>query len=573
MMKLSRSLLKKLSWLAIVALVIQFPVSAQGETTKPAFVSPDARNIEAGYWQGFFHPNSFLPLSYLPNPNAVTEYHRRVFGAVLPPCDGTQTACVSEVAYQLPGSSWKIATPSSDQTQRDVFEGSLLPNNEWELIDTSLFAEDVSKNRPEGDAARLWVFSDAPHGGGNTYQVSAQLSGGYDPKAAYMPDKFIVQVIPQKRVRMELSQSVQNCLEPTSSFIRSKRTDVSGNCVTNYDFPQELNIRIKIKLATFLPYINGWFDSRIRDFTIDIDEKEKLMTLEGKPLIVPTASSRAIKYSELESQGLNPVSKEIQEMQTKGNIGTGGSYQLNTPQALEDFIKIGKNILPRALGENTIWQLSSLPQFYYENTKCLNKGIINGIVSTNATVYDSTAPKWSDADSSLNFRVGAAHHLSNNEVFKGYYSMAVNNITARCFWGNNLSTANASISVVGQDGQQSVATTSVVPRNGWTYFNASGFTFSVPSIKVKFVAPPTPTPTPTPTASPIAEQTPKATPSVQPTAAPKVSQAVTKKLTITCIKKRLSEKSLRSNQSVLEDLLKSRVLSLSQVARICHNLR
>lgn len=62
MMKLSLSLLKKLSWLAIVAIVIQFPVSAQGETTKPAFVSPDGNNVAAGYWRGFFYPNAFFYL-------------------------------------------------------------------------------------------------------------------------------------------------------------------------------------------------------------------------------------------------------------------------------------------------------------------------------------------------------------------------------------------------------------------------------------------------------------------------------------------------------------------------------
>ena len=542
-MRVSRRYLKNLSWLAIVALLIQFPTSAVGESTKPAFVSPDGRNVAVGYWRGFFYPNAFLPLSYLPNFNAVTEHQRRVFGAVLPPCDGSQTACISEVSYQLPNGAWKLATPTSDVTQRDVFQGSLLPNNEWELHNTSLFPEDVQNNRPQGDAARLWVFSDAPHGGGNTYQVSAQFTGGYDPTRIYNPDNFMVQVIPQKRVRMEFLQSEQNCPGPASIFVRSKATDTTGNCITNYDFPKELNIRLKIQLASYLRFINGWFDSRIKDLVIDINEVDKTMTLEGMPLIVPTASSRAVKYEELESQGLNPVSKQVQELQTRGNTGTAGMYQLNTPQSLEEFIKIGKNILPNALGENTVWQLSSLPQYYYENTKCLNKGIINGIVSTNATVYDSTAPKWSESDSSLNFRVGAAHHLSNNEVFKGYYSMIVNNITARCYWGNNLSAANASISVVGQDGQQNIATTSVVPRNGWTYFNASGFTFSVPTIKVKFIAPtPTPTPTPslTPTPTPIAsapasaQPTPSVTPTVQASPTP-VSKKI-KKITITCIK-------------------------------------
>jgi hypothetical protein len=540
-MRVSRKNLRKLSWLAIVALLVQIPSSAQGEETKPAFVSPDSRKIQVGFWQGFFHPNAFLPLSYLPNFNAVTDFQKRIFGAVLPPCDGNQTACISQVEYQLPGGDWKPATPTSDLTQRDVFQGSLLPNGEWELHYTSQYSEDLNKNRPQGDAARLWVFSDASHGGGNTYQVSAQLTGGYESTDRYMPDNFVVQVIPQKRVRVESTDAPKNCLEPQSTFIRSKPTDTVGNCVTNYDFPKELNIRIKIKLASFLNSINGWFDSRIRDLTIDIDEMSRTMTLEGKPLIVPTAATRQIKYEELESQGLNPVSKNVQEIQTRSNLGTGGSYQLNTPQTINEFIKIGKNLLPSALGENTIWQINSLPQFYYENTKCLNKGIINGIVSTNATVYDSTAPKWNDDDSSLNFRVGAAHHLSNKDVFRGYYSMIVNNVTARCYWGNNLANASASISVLGENGEQNVATTSVVTRNNWTYFNASGFTFSTPTIKVKYVAPtPTPTPTPVMTASPTPTPSASPTPSVTSTPSPVSNQI--KKITITCIKGKLTKK-------------------------------
>ena len=544
-MKVSRTILKKFSWLAIVALLVQFPSSAQGEATKPAFVSPDGRNVDVGNWRGFFYPYAFLPLSYLPNFNAVTEHQRRVFGSVLPPCDGSQTACISEVAYQLPGGTWKVANPTADQTQRDVFQGSLLPNGDWEMHNTSLFPEDVSKNRPQGDAARLWTFSDAPHGGGLGYQVSVQITGGYDPIGGYMPDNFNVQVVPQKRVRMEWSQSTKDCPEPSSTFIRSKQTDTVGNCVTNYDFPQDITLRIKIKLGTFLPSLSGWFNSRIKDILIDINESEKTMTLEGKPLIVPTASTRAVKYEELESQGLNIVPKNIQEIQTRGNTGTAGMYSLNTPNSVDEFIKLDRFLLENALGENTIWQLSSLPQYYYQDTKCLNKGIINGIVSTNATVFDSSAPKWNTADSSLNFRVGAAHHLSNKDVFQGYYSMIVNNVTARCYWGNNLANASASISVLGENGQQSVATTSVVTRSNWVYFNASGFTFSTPTIKVKYVAPsPTPTPTPSQTPAVTASSTPA--PSASPTPSTASKQAAVsnkiKKVTITCIKGKLIKK-------------------------------
>ena len=207
-------------------------------------------------------------------------------------------------------------------------------------------------------------------------------------------------------------------------------------------------------------------------------------------------------------------------------MGTGGSEQLNTPQALESFLRLGTNILPSALGENTIWQVSSLTQTL-DNAKCLDKGIVNGIVSTNATVYDSTAPKWNQEDSSLNFRVGAAHRKSNNEVFQGYYSLTVNKVTANCYWGNNFNNANATVSVIGKDGEQNVSTSSFTTSNGWVNFVASGFTFSAPTIKVKYVAPkvdPTPSPMPTPSLSASVSATPK------PTIAP------IKKITITCVK-------------------------------------
>ena len=522
--------LRVLLTLSLALFLVQWPTITFAENTKPAFVSPDGRNVPVGSWRDFFYPNAFLPLSYLPDLNAVTQNHRTIFGSVLPPCDGKQGACISEVSYQIGNGEWFKAIPTSDQSQRDIYIGSLLPNGGWELLETKLFPEDVSKNLPQGDAARLWSFPQAAHGGGDTFQVSAQLSGTYGSNGIYSPDSFNLQIIPQKRV---LNVTNQECPD-TSIFYQTKRLNPVGLCVTNFDFPSNINIRVKINLATFLNSINGWFDSRIKDLGIDIDSQQKTLTIEGKPLTVPTASSREIKYEELAGLGLSPIPTNVQEVQTKGNTGTAGVEQLNTPQALENFLKLGTNILPAALGENTIWQVSSLTQTL-DNAKCLDKGIVNGIVSTNATVYDSTAPRWSQEDSSLNFRVGAAHHKSNNEVFQGYYSLTMNKVTANCFWGNTFSNANATVSVIGQSGEQNVSTSSFTTSNGWVNFVASGFTFSAPTIKVKYVAPKTDvTPTPTPT--------PSASPTVTASATPKPTVAPIKKITITCVKGKVVKK-------------------------------
>ena len=520
---------------AMSLFLVQWPSVTFAENTKPAFVAPDSRNVPVGSWRNFFYPNAYLPLSYLPNLNAVTQEQRSIFGAVLPPCDGQQVACISEVSYQIGNGEWFRATATSDQSQRDVYIGSLLPNGEWELLETKLFPEDVSRNLPQGDAARLWSFPQSPHGGGDTYQVSAQLSGSYITNGMYVPNSFNLQIIPQKRL---IGLASSEC--PSGSIhYQTKRLNPVGLCSTNFDFPSNINIRVKVNLGTFLNSINGWFDSRIKDLGIDIDIQQRVLTIEGKPLTVPTASSRAIKYEELAGLGLPEIPLNIQAAQNRANFGTGGSEQLNTPQALESFLRLGNNILPTALGENTIWQVSSLTQTL-ENAKCLDKGIVNGIVSTNATVYDSTAPKWNEQDSSLSFRVGAAHHKSNNEVFQGYYSLTMNKATANCYWGNSFSNANATVSVIGQDGEQNISTSSFTTSNGWVNFVASGFTFSAPTIKVKYVAPPAPAPTPSPT--PVVTQTPPTIEITAPIVAQKPNPIVARKITITCVKGRAVKK-------------------------------
>lgn len=516
--------------LILVLLSLQTPFLATADTSQPAFVSPDARDVPMGYWRDFFYPNHFLPLSYLPDSQNSDPYFKSAFSSVLPQCDGTQNACLSEVSYQLGSGEWINASPATEAVQRTYVGGALLPNGKWDFFLTKTFPEDLSRNLPQGDAARLWEFPTAVHGGGNKYLVAAQFSGtSIDGK--YDANNFALQIVPQKRIyNVEGDTSCPKNWQQTSPDMNT--FPMLGMCAINYDFPTDLNIRVKIRLGNLIKSLNGWFDSRISNLNIDIDNQSTIMTIEGKPLSIPSASSRDFKYEELSGLGLPSIPQEIQASQNKGNTGTAGMERLNTPEALAMFLKMDTNILPTAIGVNTLWQISSLP-LDIQNSICVNKGIVNGIVSTNATVYEAAAPKWNTSDQSLNFRVGAPHFLTDNSVFQGYYSLIVNKITAKCFWGDNLTNAKATVSVVGQDGQANLATTSVVTKNDWIHFNASGFTFSSPSIKVKMEVPaPTPTPTPSPTPSESSTPTSSATPTT----------AAQKKITITCVKGKVTKK-------------------------------
>jgi hypothetical protein len=144
-----------------------------------------------------------------------------------------------------------------------------------------------------------------------------------------------------------------------------------------------------------------------------------------------------------------------------------------------------------------------------------SRGIL-GQVSTNATVYSISAPLWDAATDSLSFTVAAPSFDSDGEKKKGVYDLVLREDIAKCLWGKELSKTSAKIEILNADGTSQVATTTFKLLNGYVYFRAAGFHYSVPKIKVSVID---------------AVPTPKAT------------SAVSKKMsTITCVKGKLSKK-------------------------------
>jgi hypothetical protein len=56
---------------------------------------------------------------------------------------------------------------------------------------------------------------------------------------------------------------------------------------------------------------------------------------------------------------------------------------------------------------------------------------------------------------------------------------------ARCLYGFNSAPLKASIQIVNENGQNSVATTVISEKDGWLKLGAYGFTFSSPTLRVK----------------------------------------------------------------------------------------
>jgi hypothetical protein len=117
-------------------------------------------------------------------------------------------------------------------------------------------------------------------------------------------------------------------------------------------------------------------------------------------------------------------------------------------------------------------------------TTCFTAGDgLKGIVTTNATVYSAGPPAF--VDGTLNYQVAAPHFNRDGTVFKGDYTLVLDSKVARCLYKFSSAPIQATISVVNDKGEQSVATTTVTEKNGWLRLVARNFEFSSPSISVK----------------------------------------------------------------------------------------
>jgi hypothetical protein len=133
------------------------------------------------------------------------------------------------------------------------------------------------------------------------------------------------------------------------------------------------------------------------------------------------------------------------------------------------------------------FSISSMLSSQANLSRCDRKGSISGLIATNASAYLGTPPVFDGA--TLNYKVGAMHYTDSGDVFKGVYDLFMPEETAKCLYGFSAAPVSASVSVTSESGENTIATSVLSKEDGWLHLNAAGFTFSNPTIKVKFADP------------------------------------------------------------------------------------
>ena len=288
-------------------------------------------------------------------------------------------------------------------------------------------------------------------------------------------------------------------------------------CATKALFPEGFRFGMTLKLGS---KPTGWFSGRLglpAITTADSSTGESI-SIEASPLMVPT-----LDFTVPNAQ-IPDAAKKIAFNGTQWGRGGTKNWQIVGEQSDPHMMDLLTAFTPafgnKATSTNSIWSFKTMigdnsRDAIYRCSSGLSS--FGGLVTSNALTYSDGAPAFDKSTGELQYKVASPHFQEDGTIARGSYDLAIRSSVVRCLYGFTSAPVRATISIQSEDGENQVATTVVNEKDGWLYLSAKGFTFSSPTIAVKFTQE-------------------AGTPITKPITAP------TKQLTINCVKGKVSKK-------------------------------
>ena len=542
--------MKRMSVLSLLtSVVIALPVFASAADVPEENFYPTVKQ-EAG-WMGYNSDNSieYASPSYL---TAAVNGERGKMPTKMYLCDSLETKeCKSSEIDFVSFNS--IITKCQSDSDTDCIESFGIKNEDDSIalatfqrnwVSGSVYQGDKSKFLPSGYGPNTWTLTDSK-GLTETYALSVAIRGYFDLRSGTNKsnfESFVAAIQPIKEVvGSEYDAPVTNVAKRADGYGHGWNTNFiekgcqiaeKGICGYRLPFDLEKNFVLKVRLSQ---PVQGWLHGRMKDANVVMTtaaDNSQVVEISAKPLSIPSVYGW-VKWSELPTQ-----LKDLYPIGAGGTIGSSDGFvttDLNSRTLLtksevsgDSAIKEMNLWLPllndKAAAMRTFWVAQTIRgELPLESQNCVRGKGFTGVIGTNAVVYSDGPPKFDKEEQSLNYTVGASHLDSKGDLFKGYYQLNLRSDVARCLYGFGTAPIQAKIEVSSSDGTPSVATTVISEKDGWLKMTAGGFTFSTPSIKVKFsqAAEPVVTPTPSPTVT---------------------RKPAAKKITITCVKGKTNKK-------------------------------
>jgi len=380
----------------------------------------------------------------------------------------------------MPICSASVATDCVENFAMATGEGGYVPATFLKSLGGTTFAASPSENLPTGGTPSLWKSQVTNGGGSNTYEVFVQVHSDFRG-GKFIPNDMSATVVPYTQVSgayqpvSDQSLKLPNGRMAVSSggYVGGCAWTDSGTCGNQEDFAPESKVKVTIRLDGQL---GGWFKGRISEagITVTPGGTYNEIAVSGKPVSVANIAVVTPKADA-------PAAVAEYFAQWPGYIGGVSTTRVDYPNAFQALNAFRLAAGDKVQGQTSTWSFGS---FGASGNPCLtDTSKVQGLVTTNATVYDGKAPQFNNGV--LSYSVGSYHYLPDGKTLNlGTYDLIMRKDTARCLYGFSKAPIAASVSVTSDSGTENVANTNFTEDANWDRFTAHGFTFSNPTISV-----------------------------------------------------------------------------------------
>ena len=411
----------------------------------------------------------------------------------------------------------KLNCIESFSAETGIYENNIqsfvgVPQGNFPKTGKNSFEGVDSVDLPTGSSPSIWKLAGLNHGGASDeYLVKFNLRGNAIAGQKFNFGSYVVSINPFTKKTGGFGRSYWtdardyanvDCVKlnlPCGTAVRfDNREDSSfcaalddGSCALKQAFPTDTKFKLVVRLSQSP---TGWFHGRVKSPNIKIESIENYtkITFEAEPVSVPLVGVAA-PYSSLPE----PLKSYYSNSHSPGGGSSWGEpgptgrrnvlaqpspdsdFAFEALQNWKDFIKDKANASPSQ------WKIRSLANSGAAGSCFNNTSKFVGIVSTNSMVYLGGPPEFNNQTQSLDYKVASPHYTSKGDVFKGTYDLVMASDVARCLYGFSNAPVKASIQIVNESGENSVATTVINEKDGWLKLGAYGFTFSNPTLRVK----------------------------------------------------------------------------------------
>ena len=349
------------------------------------------------------------------------------------------------------------------------------------------FEGNPGMNIPTGGAPSIFTLPGVSHSDGNEYMVIASVNGVTPTGGVQAPSSITIHasVYP---VKVLAGNFMRNTPLENGFGVSHRSSDKWGNCASiadgycaaRQDFPANTKFSLSLRLST---PPKGWLHGRIFSPTVTYEAagSSTRLKVDATPVQVAAVATWG-KYSEL-PEGAKRGSMNCSDTSNCGQMNpqSGGAHT-----SVEAWRAVYGDKASWVRGQ---WMYQTLADYELADGSLASctSGVskFDGFITTNATGYAAGPPVFDPVGKSLSYVVAAPHTNAEGGLIVGTYDLMMRSELAACLYGANANDIVGSVSVV-YDTVTATTTdfkTDVSNDGTWFKVSASGFHYSMPTIK------------------------------------------------------------------------------------------